>query len=508
MNAEQARSTRFLVWCALLLLALRPVAPVEAAVAWVTAPLRVLGELAAPLRIFERRSLLAAERVLAESAFDEEEQSVRLKRDLQRGAEPSDPALREHRILVAGEVRGRDPASDDRILVRLSDIRGVRAGLPVVAGNNYVGRVLSVDADGVRGEDGTEWGTVVVELVTAAGFHVGASIDAVGEDGRPVYCTVGGLYIASGASSRASLRGLSARDGGAERGRAADLWAARRLCLHNPSDRKLAGGLARVDELFDDAETFAELSRGFVLGEVQRLPEGEWQIIPQLDFEDGLFQVVVLVPEDAGAVQDTAPELASDARWRLTRPLVARGSSPWREAAVINAGSLAGLEEGAAVTAVGQRLVGRVSRVDPLTARVAFVGDPGFQIVAVARIEGLAEPLVMGRLVSMGRDDRTGDVLFAWLSQVEGELPGGEAMVPARLFTGSGDPGLESGYFVGSAMIPRRSSGRRVVRLAGDVAPHLLRRLYVRIDPASFQPRGRGEEGGGHHGPSPAGGRP
>ncbi len=469
MRAEQARSARFLVWCALLLLALRPVAPVQIAVQWLTAPMRLAAELAAPLRIFERRSLLAAERDLASTAPDEVQLSAALKRDLQRRAEPSDPKLRRGRVLVGGEVRGRDASSEDRILVQLSDITGVVPGLPVVCGDAYVGRVLDVLADPTSAEvdpdaSGPVWGTALVELVTAAGFHVGASVADAGADGEPVYSTVGGLYVSSERMPRAE--------------------DVRFLTLHNPSDRKLQEGLVRVNELFDDTETFSQLSRGFILGKVQRVTDGGWRVQPRIDYEDGLFHVVILVPEGARDGIEHSGNLSSRASWKRARALVASDPSPWREAAVISAGSLAGVEVGAAVTAIGQRLVGRVSAVGPTSARVAFVGDPGFQVVAVARVPGLSEPLVLGRLVSLGRDDQSGEVLLRWLSRVEQTLPGNGSHVESQLFTGSGDPGLESGFYLGQATLPRAEEGPLIVRLRGDFAPHLLRTLYVRIESA------------------------
>jgi hypothetical protein len=474
VNVRQARSARFLVWCALLLLALRPVAPVQLAVQWLTAPLRLAAELAAPLRIFERRSLLAAERDLASTAPDEVRLSVALKRDLQRRAEPSDPNLRQGRTLVGGEVRGRDASSEDRILVQLSDITGIVPGLPVVCGNAYVGRVLDVLADPTpTGLDSPvpTWGTALVELVTAAGFHIGASVAGAGADGGPVYSTVGGLYVSS-----------------ERRPRAED---ARFLALHNPSDRKLLKGLVCVDELFDDTETFSQLSRGFILGNAERVPDGGWRVQPRIDYEDGLFYVVILVPEDARGGVEEPGSLSSRASWKRARALVGSDPSPWREAGVINAGSLAGVEVGAAVTAIGQRLVGRISAVGPTSARVAFVGDPGFQVVAVARVPDFSEPLVLGRLVSIGRDKQTGQVLLRWLSRVEQSLPGSGSHVEAQLFTGSGDPGLESGFYLGEATLPRAEEGPLIVRLEGDFAPHLLRTLYVRIESArgEFEPR-------------------
>lgn len=485
MSPEQARSTRFLLWCALLLLSLRPLAPLDAALGWATAPLRLVSELAAPLRLLERRTLLAAERTLASTAAEEEEESVRLKRDLRRGAEPSDPALRAGRLLVGGEVRGRDPRDEDRILVRLTDVTGVVPGLPVVSGNAYVGRVVQVVADGVELAGGVEWGTATVELVTAAGFHVGAAVERAGADGRDVFCTVGGLHVTPVEQDLLPLEpgALLRRDDS----------GAHHLLLHNPSDRKLERGLARVHELFDDAETFADLSRGFVLGDVQRVQDGSWRIRPRVDYADGLFQVVVLVPERSGARSSLRPELVSDARWKVVRPLVAAVSSPWREAAVVNAGSLSGLQVGAAVTALGQRLVGRVSSVTPTSACVSFLGDPGFQVLAVARVEGLREPLVLGRLVSLGRDEETGEVRLRWLARVERALPGTESLLRARLFTGSGDPGLESGFFLGDALLPRAGGPARVVRLEPGIPPHRLRRLYARIDPG----HPRGPSGGG-----------
>ncbi|MEW6072719.1 MAG: hypothetical protein AB1726_09035 [Planctomycetota bacterium] len=458
MTPPRNRLARLLLWSGLVLFSLRPLAAVDRAVETLAAPLRAVTGLASPLKLLRRREVAAAETRLAASAAAEAEESLRLLLDLVRYARPTEPALVEGRRFVHGEVLGRVAESADRLRARVRDVRGLAVGMPVASGNAYAGRVAEIAPD-----PRPPGGIVLVDLVTARSFHVGARV-AGAAGGEDVFLTVGGLDVPPG------------RPGGEE--------AAVRLAVHHPSDRELAGGIARVHELFADAEPFAALAAGFVLGAVRRDPSGaRWSIEPALDYKDGLFWVVILAPPDPAlpAREPVAEEIFA-AEWARATPLAVGDASPWREAVRIAGGRARGMEAGAAVTARGRRLVGRVARAGPWTADVSFLGDPGFSVVAVARLEGLAAPQVLGRLVSLGRDRRDGTVLFRWVKRVELALPAGEARaaIPARLYTGSGDAGLSCGYFLGEGEIPL-AGDLRIIRLATAAEPRDLGALYVRV---------------------------
>jgi hypothetical protein len=308
--------------------------------------------------------------------------------------------------------------------------------------------------------------------VTARDFHVGARV-AGGHDGGDVLMTVGGVD--------------SSTRGGARDDRRV------RLVVHNPSDRQLAGGRAVVYESFREAERYWELAEGLALGEVRRAEEGrDWTIDPELDYVDGLYDVVILCPEDP-TLPDAEPfdPVLMDSDWVRAVPLGVGDASPWREAKKIRLGSVDGIADGAAVTAIGARLLGRVTRVGPWSSDVSFLGDPGFSVVAVARFEGVPGPRVLGRLVSVGRDEEQGAIRFHWVARValgvEPTRPDG--CRPARLYTGSGDPGLSSGFYLGEALIPVGDDAglRRTIRLVADAEPRDVQSLFVRAAPRSAE---------------------
>jgi len=455
VSRRRSRTSWFLAWAGLLFLSLRPSAPAQHAVDVVVAPLRFVGELSSPLRLASRHRVLAAEERLARGAQAEARENRRLLEELARCALPTDPALLRDRRVVHAEVEGREPGNRDRIRVRLRDARGLVPGLPVACGDSYVGRLVEVAADAGDGR-----GSGVVELVT--GLRVGGRVAAPpGSGGSDVLLTVGGVV---------------------PRPRRAGPGGEILLAVHNPSDRPPEGGLARVWELFDDAEPFRELAAGLVLGRIRGADAaGSWAIVPELDYVDGLFQVVVLAPLERGLGSAVPFEpVLMDSRWVSARPLGVGDPSPWRSTTKIDVGSRRGVRAGAAVTSIGARLIGRVTHAGLLTSDVSFLDDEGFSVVAVARVAGT--PRVLGRLISEGRDE-DGAIRFRWIVRARQDpLEAAEGARRARLFTGSGDPGLPAGFGLGEAELPLdvEPGEERELRVITDVDPRDLRTLFVR----------------------------
>lgn len=456
MSRTRIRIPWFLLWSGLFFLSLRPVGAVDAAVDLAVVPLRAFAELASPLAVLRAPEVRAAEDRLARDAGQAAQENERLLDDLARTALPSAPALLRNRRIVHAEVLGRVPGNRDQIEIRLRDPRGVAPGQPVARGDVYVGRVVEVSE---------ERGTARVELVTAGDFHVGARVpagEAAGTNGPEalqgeVLMTVGGI--------------LDAKDRG--------LF----LDVHHPSDRQLDEGIAWVHELFDEAEQFASLADGLLLGAVERLgPEGPWGVVPELDYLDGLFQVVVFAPEDArlGSADAFEPVLM-DERWVRARPLGTGDPNPWRCAAKVGVGRLKGVAPGAAVTSIGARLIGRVTHAGLMTADVSFLADPGFTLVAVARFDPDPTPRVLGRLVSEG-EEADGRIRFRWIVRVSPGADLGTGARRAHLFSGSGDAGLPAGFRFGEADIPTDAAPGEVRRLwlETDVDPRHVRALFLR----------------------------
>ena len=140
-----------------------------------------------------------------------------------------------------------------------------------------------------------------------------------------------------------------------------------------------------------------------------------------------------------------------------------------------------GVREGAAVTAIGARLVGRVAQAGPWSSHVSFLADPGFHVSVLALFEGSAEPRVLGRFVSLGRA-ADGRVRFRWKPRVAWSLAAESEAPRARLFTGSGDLGMPSGFFLGEARLPAevRAGETYEIDVSTDLEPDEVRSLFVR----------------------------
>ncbi len=420
MGSRRTHFSRLLLWIVLLVLAVRPVAVVERGFALATSPLRLLSELARPASWLGGRRALAADARFFERGEADLAEVEALWDDLSSLARPDRAELVRGRDLVPAEVIGRVLGDRDRLRVRVADPRGIERGLPVVHGETYVGRVVEV-----RGTD------VEVRLVTSPRFAVGARLVAEND----IWMTVGGLADDLGARSEPGPLALAVR---------------------SPSDREPPDGPVEVFELLADVDPRGELARGYSLGRLSR-ETGEPRVLADVDYGAGLYHVFLLAPEGAraGATDELALAVA-DMDWRPTRVLVRRGPTAWRAGLVVSRGTRDGVRVGAAVIH-GLRLVGRVERAGLWSSDVRCLADPGLSVVAVARIAGDPVPRVLGRLVSSGRQpDDPSRIAFLWKVVVPVELPADGREVTAELFTGSGEPGVPGGLYLGEARLEMR----------------------------------------------------
>lgn len=458
MANSRTSSAWILLWGGLLYASFRPVGALDSALSTALAPLRFVARLGAPFALLEGGRVEAAERELAENGKREALEGARALERLAERALPLDASLQTGRRFVPGEVVGR--ASKDHCWVAVLAADGIEAGAPVVCGDAFVGRVLELEPSAA---DGRTWAKV--ELVTSGDFRIGAEVRR-GEE--RIFLTAGGL-----APRRPRERRTV------------------RLAVHQPSDTSLAEGVARVHELFPDAQPGSALAEGFRLGSVQSGGErGPWWLEPELDYLDGLYQVAIVVDgaRGVGASSPFEPAL-EDGRWLATRVLTALEPSVWRSALRLPVGSAHGVEPGAAVTGVGARLIGRIDRTERVTSAVSLLTDPGCTLVALALVPGSDEPHILGRLTSLGRS--AGGVRLLWSVRVPLELDGEGADVVARLFTGSGEPGLPGGLFLGEARLPRHAAAgeERELELTLTVDLADLRTLFVRREaPAEERP--------------------
>ena len=435
----------------LAVVSVRPAGAVDVLLEHALMPVRVLSELARPVGWLAAREVRAADGGLAELAEEDYRKRVEFFADGARHAEPDRPELALGRRFIHAEVIDRDPDSEDRIVIEIrgGGCAGLRPGMPVASGNAYVGRVSAVDPDR---------GRATVDLVTGLGFYVGAVLEPEGRDrlARPVLGTlrlvVGGVVT------------------GKETGKY-------RLRVHNPSRSDPPPGRATVDEDLSRLDPYSAEARGFELGRLLP-PEEGGSIEPLLNYHSGLFQVVVVAPADVGrAPEGAAGEELEDGRWRRVVVTSSGDPSAWREGLKLGAGTWNGVQGGAAVVS-GSRLIGRVQDAAPLSADVSLLGDPGLWIPAIARIEGVEEPLVLGRLVSLGRDPEDARrVRFHWEAVLEWR---GEASARAEVFTGSGEPLLPRGLLLGTALLSA-GAGPHVLTLVQPVDTRAVRRLWVRL---------------------------
>jgi hypothetical protein len=433
-------------------LSLRPDARVERWLDVALVPTRVLAEVCAPFGWLRAPSVRAAERALGEREGLEVAERERLHRAERQAALPSRAELGSGRRFVHAEVVGRRAGRHDELQIRLDGDRcdGLSRGMPVTSGDAFVGRILELDVPAP--------GFATVELVTSPRFGVGARVEAGGA--APILAVAGG--VAPGSRARGGRL---------------------HLALASPSRGELAPGPVVIDESLSDLARFAEQSNGFDLGLLRALGPGEWGIEPRVDYRSGLFQVVVAAPERIARPAEDAPrDELLDGRWQRVRATSCGETGVAREGLEIGAGRWTGARDGAALV-FGARLVGRVAHAGALSSDARWLGDAGFAIHALARVEGREAPLALGRLVSLGRprDARNDDELeLAWEAVVPIAAASGERSVAAQLFTGSGDELVPRGLLLGEADLPTGAGPHRV-RLRQSVDTRALRHLWMRL---------------------------
>lgn len=461
MSLFRQRGALALLWLTLVVLSLRPIEPLDAAVERALTPLRFVAEITWPLRLLGG-SPVAAEGQARRQLIDQAASRAAIDA-LHNSVLPTVEERRRGRRLVRAEVLRRGARGRDQIVVRPWTFDGLAPGQPVVVRDAYVGRLAGVDR---------ARGVVTVDLVTDRAFFVGAKLERP-DDESAVHLVVGGLAVRS------------------RRGGEPETW----LAAHNPSGNPRTGERVVVGELLPELDPHASLADGYDLGVLEAgRAEGDWRVRPVLDYLHGLFHVVILTHPQASILDPPAPpHPLEEGRWTRARPLTAGDPSPWRSTVQLDRGRSHGVRPGAAVVD-GARLVGRVTTVGELGCEVALLDDPGLALTAVGRpLEGDLTPGVLGRLVSLGAG-QGGALAYHWRdvtlpSMAPDQRP---APRPMRLFTGSGESGLPAGLLIGSAALPGWSSEGRGHRVElADTASQVdrLGTLWVRTI--------RGEDAGG-----------
>jgi cell shape-determining protein MreC len=451
VKLSYSRALFVLSFAALVYLALRPDPRAERALDLLLLPTRALAEIAGPIRLLARSRVEAAETRLAEFGALELAASRELDAAERRSALPRDEKLRANRAFAHAQVLARVPGRLDRVLVELDPGAGalVSAGMPVVHGDVYVGRVACVHA---------ERDQAAVDLVTGAAFFVGGRLETAAP-APPVRMVVGGLARLDGDDGLA-------------------------LGVHNPESMRGLAGRVRVEEADSRHEPYALQAAGFLLGSLRQVGEEQHEIEPELDYLHGLFRVVIVLPAGGGGAALAEPEsrdVLSDGGWMRARVIGAFEPARWREGLKVDAGDWRGVRDGAAVVCAA-RLVGRVVHATPLASDVALLGDPGCAVPVLARVSGEEAPRVLGRLHSLGRED-AGTLLLAWRPVTPIAADGaGPAELPAQLFTGSGELGVPRGLVIGDTFLPR-GPGPHVLRVEQHVDTRDLEELWVRLAP-------------------------
>lgn len=466
MAPSRTRTIGFVTAITAGALAVRPVAPLERALDLVLLPGRMLASLASPIGLVQAREGTVARALRAARDEADLEAHRGLEERVRTAAWPSAGLLAPTIGAVQAEVIGHVDADLDVLRLAVSDPERVRIGQPVIAGNAYVGRLTRIPGHEPppptpRGfferlaqrlglgahAAATAPNEVQVELVTARDARVGARID-VADDGGPCRMVVGGL---------------------------APLPDALFLAVHNPERRAVASGIVRVHEPPAVSSEFATLAHGFEIGELRReqapIPGADFTrevvgVRPYLDYEAGLHQVLVLVPDgNQQRIPERTRTVLTDGGWLAASFFVRAEPSPWREGRKLDRGRRHGVVAGSALTS-GARLVGRVTRAGLVMSDVALPGDVGFSLSVLAEASGAGvthdlPPLVLGRLVSRGRR-ADGTVEFAWHPQRPldpASLPAGARAAGSEgfdvtLWTGSGEVGVPRGLLVGTTSLP------------------------------------------------------
>ena len=110
--------------------------------------------------------------------------------------------------------------------------------------------------------------------------------------------------------------------------------------------------------------------------------------------------------------------------------------------------------------------------------------------LVLALFEGDEEPRALGRFVSLGADEQEKTVRFRWIPRVAWTLDQEGPRAHARLFTGSGDLGMPSRFFLGEAWLPVdvEAGATYVIPISTDVEPGEVGSLFVRTA-ARWEPR-------------------
>lgn len=482
MDLSRSRTLYFAALFALVALSLRPQVRVEKVLDLAFAPTRVLSELLLPLRALRSSSVRAAEHAIAQHVDDERARSLALLAAERARAEPVDPTLRAGRAWIHAEVVGQSAGSvpaaagdraDGSIAIRCAPGAPLEVGLPVVCGDTYVGRIASL---GARAS-----GEARVTLITADAFRVG---------GRVAFAP----SAPEATEPRAALHAQAQIVAGGLAVNPVEDPAGIYIAVRAPSERDLAHGTVRAGEL-GRGDAPAALAEGFRLGELVRYSVNGVPVLAlraDLDYERGLAQVVVLAPPSRAIPEPVLLGGRFGAEhWIPARFALAGDPSHWRDSRVLCAGRRDKIEP-RAVVAVGARYLGSVVTVGEFSSEVALLGDPGLSIKVLASARNGSEaqvPLPLGRMTSIGRDRSSGEILLRWDAPIP-VLAANDprASVPALLFTGSGDPDVPAGLWLGETDLPRgRGPFVLRVRVAGPVAGlqtvHVLRKTPPEAKP-------------------------
>jgi hypothetical protein len=413
-------------------LAVWPITPIDRAVDWVGAPSRLLLRMGTPL--WGTGQAQASDSNLEQLRLMEAQQSLDLEQLVLGQAIPQSVQL-DSGIALRAEAVGRPKGQLDSLLVRVWRIGLAQVGQPVTTGDHFVGLVTRVEE---RRSSRGSFEDVTVQLITASKSRIGARGFVEGSRQSDSDFVVGGLLAPEDFALGGSRQVLA---------------------VHHPSNRLLDSGRVLVSEAEGGGRDQAWLVNGFLLGQLHRASEPDETthmellgVVPDVDFESGLYQVLIhtgIPPEQAREEDFADPQRGT---WvPIVRSLM-EDAAPWREGSKLLSGFLDGVQEDAAL-ASGVRLVGRVIRTGPFTSDVAGPGDLGFHVPAIALWQGTGmsdKTHVLGRLVSAGRNEK-GQLLMSWQATLPLLSENSEL---ARLYTGSGDPGVPRGLLIGDAWLP------------------------------------------------------
>lgn len=431
MNLIRSRTLVLLLGLGLAVLALRPFPAADRFLSLVLVPCRFLAELSVPVEWLQDRGAQAAEASVSVDFTGELGQHASLERLVQASAISDRFSVPPGATAVHGEVMGRDTHDLDRVRLRVEGCRGLVVGLPVVSGDWFVGVVEAVD-EPIDGTDSLLW----VRLITGQDERIAARVASSDDAG-----------VAGQAACRLVVGGLAPRSDKTY------------LDIHNPSRRDVHSGTVLVDERPELGGRYTGLANGAWLGELVSEKFAGKDVLgirSGLNYGSGLYQVLVLFPDGlARTVARDSTLVLEDDQWRNARRFLRAEPSPWREGVWISIGRRDGVLPGAAVVA-GARLCGRVGQVGVLRSSVHELGDPGLAIAVVAVVGSgdAAYPFVMGRIESQGRLP-DGRVAFRWDASVPLAGEAADPPIAVQLWTGSGEPGVPRGLWVGSVDLPR-----------------------------------------------------